>query len=402
MLSRQFLSWAEHAPAGDRADAARAVAQAFLYADLDRLERGEMERTMTCLLDDGSALVRRALAEALAGAAHAPHHLVSALANDQPDIAAVVLGRSPLLTDAELIDAAAVGEAAVQSAVARRPGLSAGVSGALAEVGSRDAVLALCRNDGATLAEVSARRILERFGADGAVREALGARYGVSAALRHDLVLATGEALRRFVTGCGWLAPDRARRVVGEAGDRAAVALAAGDAAIEADLSRFAAHLRRAGQLTPALVLRMLMSGEAALFEAVLAELSGQPRARVAGLVRRPDGLAFAALVRSAGLPDALLPVMCTALDAHRPATAEAAFSCRRDMLASVLARFGDDGGSNVTGLIALLRRLEAEAARDASRVALRVAPAPTPPPAAGVGRRIEPRFTPVLDLAAA
>ena len=84
---------------------------------------------MTCLLDDASPLVRRALAEALAGAAEAPHHLVSALVNDQADIAALVLARSPRLSDAELIDAAALGEAPAQCAIAARPGLSAAVAG---------------------------------------------------------------------------------------------------------------------------------------------------------------------------------------------------------------------------------------------------------------------------------
>ena len=159
------------------------------------------------------------MAEALAGAAHAPHHIVSALANDQADIAALVLGRSPLLTDAELIDAAALGETQAQSAIAARPGLSAAVAGALAEVGSLAALLVLCRNDAATLADVSVHRILERFGHDGELREALGARRDLDAALRHALVVATAEALRRFVTACGWMVPERARRVVRESGD---------------------------------------------------------------------------------------------------------------------------------------------------------------------------------------
>ena len=136
MLSRQFLSWADTASAGERADAARDLARAFLYAEIDRIEQGEMERAMTALLDDPSPLVRRTLAEALAGAAHAPHHMISALASDQAGIAAIVLARSPILTESELVDAAAVSESAGQCAIAGRPGLSAAVAGALAEVGS--------------------------------------------------------------------------------------------------------------------------------------------------------------------------------------------------------------------------------------------------------------------------
>ncbi|WP_165359383.1 DUF2336 domain-containing protein [Lichenibacterium minor] len=386
MLSRQFLSWAEHASAGERAEAAGNLARACLYAELDPIERGEMERTMTCLLDDASPLVRRALAEALAGAADAPHHLVSALANDQADIAALVLARSPRLDDAELIDAAALGESPAQCAIAARPGLSAAVAGALAEVGTVEAVLVLCRNHAAALADISSRRILERFGRDGEVRETLGARPDLGAALRHELVVATADALRDFVTACGWVAPARARRVAADETDRAALRLAGQDTD-DRDRLRFAAYLRGAGRLTPALVIRALLSGQVELFEAALAELSGQKLNRVSGLVRRHQGLAFAALVRSAGFSDDLLPVLRTALDARPPAGAQPPAMLRRDVVGRVLARCGLEGDTTVAGLTALLRRFESEAARDECRrggEGERAAPAE---------RRVEPRF---------
>ncbi len=422
MLSRQFLSWAERAPAGERAEAAGNLARACLYAEIGEAERGEMERAMTCLLDDPSPLVRRALAEALAGAADAPHHLVAALANDQADIAALVLARSPRLTDAELVDAAALGEGPAQCAIAARPGLSAAVAGALAEVGTLDAVLVLCRNAAAALADVSIRRMLERFGRDGELREALGARPDLGPALRLDLVAATAEALRDFATGCGWMAPERARRVAAEEVDRAAVVIAGRDAGSDLGRLRFAGALRRAGRLTPALVIRALLSGDLGLFEACLSDLSGQPLSRVSGLVRRQDGLAFAALVRSAGLPDGLLPVLRTALAARARAEAPPApVLLRRDVVARVLAGCGLDADRSVAGLTALLRRLESEAARADSRGAeaarregshADVSPAARPTarpgvrPAASPDRRVEPRFgfapDAVLDLAAA
>ena len=408
MLSRQFLSWADRASAGERADAARDLARAFLYADIDDIEHGEMERAMTCLTDDASPLVRRALAEALAGASDAPHHLISALAADQADVAAVVLARSPVLADAELIDAAALGEEPAQCAIASRPGLSAAVAGALAEVGGLSAVLVLCRNGGATLADVSVRRILERFGDDGDIRSALGERRDLDPALRQDLVAATADALRRFATDCGWIGPERARRVAAEATERATLVLADQAGAQEGDLGRlrFAAHLRRTGQLTPALVLRALMSGQRPLFEAALAELSGQALPRVAGLVRHHDGLAFAALVRSTGLPEGLLPIIRTALGADARADAGVvAPVLRRDIVGRVLGHCAGDRALPIAGLMALLRRFEAEAAREESRAAPHAAPpndgvAAKAPPA--VAARIEPRFEPVLHLAAA
>ena len=70
-----------------------------------------MEERYFSLLDDASPIVRKSIAEALASAVDAPHAIVLALANDQSAISSIVLGRSPVLPDAELIDCAAVADA---------------------------------------------------------------------------------------------------------------------------------------------------------------------------------------------------------------------------------------------------------------------------------------------------
>ncbi len=131
-IVRRFLAWSQRADAGGRAEAASALARAFLYSDLGTALRREAELGLTALLDDPSALVRRALAEALAGAHDAPHHVILALACDQSEVSSVVLARSPVLTDAELVDCAAIGDARAQTVLARRPRLNVGVAAALA------------------------------------------------------------------------------------------------------------------------------------------------------------------------------------------------------------------------------------------------------------------------------
>ncbi len=211
MIVRRFLQWAQTAQSGQRADGARALAQAYLNGDLDESERQDAEIALTALLDDASPLVRRALAQALAGAPEAPRHLIGALAHDQSDIAALVLNRSPLLSDAELIDAALIGDAFVQAAIALRPIVSAGLASALAEIGSREALISLAVNLGAAVPNAALHRMLERFGTDGELREALLARPNLPASLRHDLAAATALALSSFVTDCQWLSRERAR-----------------------------------------------------------------------------------------------------------------------------------------------------------------------------------------------
>ena len=402
MLIRQFMSWAEKAPAGERAEATSALVRAFLYADLDRIEQGEMERAIMSLLDDPSPLVRRALAEAVAGSADAPHHLVAALAADQDDIAALVLARSPILLDAELIDAAAVGGPFAQCAIAARPSLSAAVAGALAEVGCREAVLALCGNGSSVLADISIHRVLERCGQDGAIRDALGRREDLGPDMRHALVLATAEALRRFVTSCRWIAPERASRVVDEASDRATVMLAQDSDAQSGDRGRlrFAAYLRHAGRLTPALVLRTLLSGQTGLFEAALSELSGMPLGRVAGLVRQSEGLGFSALYKTAGLPSALLPAFRAALSGCLARSgAHPACGLDRPLVERVLKACAAHRERPVEGLTALLRRFQVEAVREEARTFGVPVPDRAMIDRSDLFRRIEPGFRTIPAL---
>src|SRR5438067_139165 len=71
-IIREFLQWLESAPANERAEAASALARAFLCSDLTADELAPAEGLMLKLLDDPSPLVRRALADALAASAAAP------------------------------------------------------------------------------------------------------------------------------------------------------------------------------------------------------------------------------------------------------------------------------------------------------------------------------------------
>ena len=382
MLIPQFLAWAEQASAEERADAAAGLARAFLYTELDPLTHSEAERALTILLDDPSGLVRRALAEAVATSVDVPRHLLLALAADQSDIAALVLERSPVLDDADLIDAVALGDDLVQAAVARRPGVSAAVAGALAEVAGLPAARVLCGNDGADLTRFAIERLIARFGQDGAVREAMGRRSDLAAETRHALVMATADALSSFVTGCGWLSAERAARLVQDAGDRATVALATLDdnPATTASLA-FAAYLRGAGYLTPALLLRALLSRNASMFEAALCQLSGCGAAKVAGLVRSPSGLGFAALYKSAGLPPRLMPVFQVALAICREQGGEAIEPGRldRQLVLRVIAACPRAACDDFGRLSTLLRRFDVEAARDDVRRVDRAVPVLVP-----------------------
>jgi uncharacterized protein (DUF2336 family) len=424
MILRQILPWAQTASATRRAEVAGALARAWLELDLDIDERRDIERAMMTLLDDPSPLVRRTLADWFASEPQAPSALISALAFDQSEISAPVLARSPLLTDAELIDCAATGDAFAQSAIAVRPSLSASVGAALAETGVREAAIALAVNTGAILPAFSLARLVERFGEDAEMRDALLARDDLPPALRNVLINAAAQILGDFVVERGWLSTMRATRILREARDRANVFLVA--EAAEKDgregLRALVTYLRESEQLTAGLVLRALLSGNRDLFETALAELSGLREDKVAAHVRHFRGAGFAALYERAGLPRDLLPAFRSALQAQEefgPQTdviglphrdSEPARDGRAEprlslaMIESVLSDCEAINGGELDRLLALLRRFELEAALEQARAAASAAASDATPP----GMIFFPREAPVrtsrgavIDIAA-
>ncbi len=364
-IVRRFLAWAQRADPEGRADAASALARAYLYSDLTRETRAEAALGLTAVLDDPSALVRRALAEALASAAEAPRAIVLALACDQSEVASVVLARSPALTDAELVDCAAVGDVVAQAALARRPRLAAGVAAALAEIGQREAVLALADNLEADLSPSALWRIFERFGEDAEAREALLSRSWLPPALRNELAAATARALADFAARCDWLSPPRAQRIAREAREQATVTIASASEGEE--LGELARRMRAAGTLTVAVLMRALLSGDRGFFVQALVEISGLPERRVAAFARNPASHGFAALYRRARLPPAFLPAFRAALaglEALRPVRGDKVSRALAERAIEACAR----GGPGLAPIQSLLWRLAGEAARQDAR----------------------------------
>lgn len=365
MIVRKFIQWSDNAPASARADGVGALARAYLYGDMTPAERQEAEQTLFALIDDPSPLVRRALAESFASAAEAPPAIVMALANDQSDIATLVLSRSPLLTDAQLIDCAAIGNSAAQAAIALRPDLSPAVAAALAEIAAREALIALAVNEGANLPDFAMRRMIERFGQDAEMREALLGRAWLPGAVRAALAEATAQQLADLAVERNWMARARSQRIVQDSRDRATMIIAAGCADYSEETSALAAYLRVSGQLTAGLALRALLCGQTGLFEATLVELTGMAPRRIAGLAKDPASSAFAALYAKAGLPPALLIAFRAALAAlaraKKDETEDGAL--RLPVIQAVLAQCIERRDESLDRLVALLRRFEADAA---------------------------------------
>lgn len=371
MIVRQFLHWLRTAPSGERAEATSALARAYLFSDLSESDRMAAEGAMIMLLDDPSPLVRLALADVFAGSEWAPPAIVHSLVNDQPDIAASLLERSPLLLDTDLVEAVATNEPVRQAAVAARSFVPCAVSAAIAEVGSGESCLVLLENPGADIAPVSLDRMVARHGHLAAIREALLLREDLSPATRQGLIAKLSQTLAAFVTSCEWLSEERAGQVTREACEKATIALAA--ESNDEEVRPLVRHLRESEQLTTGLILRALLCGNLALFEEAMAELSEMSIERISGIVCDRRGGGFRALYDKAGLPASTFQVFRDALDALRDeglwAGPGGSSRLRRSVVERVLTRSENADIGDIEPLQTLLRRYAAEAAREEARL---------------------------------
>jgi uncharacterized protein (DUF2336 family) len=370
MIVRQFINWIKTAPAGERAEATRSLARAWLISDLTEEDRAATEGALLMLLDDASPLVRQAMAEVFARSNEAPAAIVQALSLDQPSVALPVLEHSPLLIDADLVDIVATANSETQCAVARRINLPASVCAAIAEVGTPEAALELIENAYAELAPFSWDRIVERHGHLAAIRESMLVLEDLPAATRVALVAKLSDTLAQFVVARNWLSADRAIRAASEARDRSTVNIAA--VSRGEDMHGLVRHLRATGQLTAGLILRALLSGNLELFETALSELSGLPRSRVSALLHDRGSASQHALLLRAGLPESTFAAFRAALDVSHETgfidTLGGAARLRRRMVERVLTHC-ETGEQAAEPLLILLRRFATESAREEARM---------------------------------
>lgn len=316
MVISYFLRWVDTARVSDRMAAAAALARAYVSRELPFEDRCAAEAALTFLLDDPSAKVRYALAEALAMHRLAPLQIVHALASDQDEIADLVLKRSPLFTDSDLIDRVAMGSDGVQCSIAGRALVSKSVAAAIAEVGRVDACLTLLRNDGADIASLSFRRIAERFGSAPRLRETMLADRRLPADCRHVLLVKLSAALKDAPLVVALMGRARGERVMREACVRASLMLI--DRTRPDEHAALVEHLRLAGEITTAFIIRMVAHGKIDFFASVLGVLAGREAARVRTLLAGGRDLALSALFRGAGLPESAHGVILRALGIWR------------------------------------------------------------------------------------
>ncbi|WP_312798521.1 DUF2336 domain-containing protein [Tianweitania sp.] len=358
-----FLRWIDTARVCERAAAAAALARAYIDGTLEFEDRCAAEAALTLLLDDPSSKVRLAMAEALSMSRKAPPQIIAALAADQLEVATLVLGRSPLLTDADLIDRFAVAPTPVQCVVAGRAWVGISLAAAIAEVGEAEACIALLQNPGADIAAVSFRRMVERFGDRADLREAMLGLADLPSDCRHLLLVQLGETLGRSPFLLGVMGEARAARMAREACTKASLTLI--DRTRSEEHPALIEHLRLRGELTTGFLLRSVAAGKIDFFGAALVALTNQSDRHVGALLARGRDVALCALMRSAGLPTNLQPVITSALAVWRDVANGKRVAGTQEVTWEMLQALKDDPTGEAASLI---RRIHLEALRENAR----------------------------------
>ncbi|EFG6100899.1 DUF2336 domain-containing protein [Salmonella enterica subsp. enterica] len=364
MVVADFLRWLESAKVAERAAAAAALSRAFISSDLPFEDRCAAEAALTLLLDDPSSKVRAAMAEALSMSRLAPPQIVAALASDQADVAAMIVARSPLLSDVDLIDRVAEGHGSTQRLIARRSRVSMSLAASIAEIGEEEACLALLDNSGADIAPLSLRRMAERFGHVGRVREALTHNERLPADSRHLLVTRVGEALLESPFIRGTIGASFAEKVTRNACIKAGLTLV--ERTSQAEYPALIEHIRLRGELSAGFLVRIIAHGKVDFFGAALVALTGQAQTRVRSLLADGFDTALCALFGKAGLSRAIHSVILCALKVWRAVARGKRVAGAQEVSWLMLGAIGGDKAQGE--LASLLKSIHLDALRANAR----------------------------------
>lgn len=285
-----------------------------LFFDTDTVlhdaERTIMSDILRQLIHDVEMKVRQVLAERMAREANAPHELISALANDQIEVAHPILTQSTVLQDIELIEIVEHRTFGHQLAIAMRDSVSEAVSEALIGTGNVDVIKTLLENDNADISGKAMEYLVEQSEKIDDIQVPLINRgdlgpdlakrmyWWVSAALRKHIV----EHYRIDEAELDDKIQDTIHDILGgQAGNPGTV-----DDTPLRKSQELAEKLQNAEAITPQLLIQTLRQGEVVLFEDLLSQLTGLRTNLIRRFVFEPggEGLAIACRAAEISKPD--------------------------------------------------------------------------------------------------
>ena len=344
-----------------RADMAAKLARELAHRGLTPEERRIAEEILRAMAHDAALRVRQALAEHLKESNSLPADVARLLASDVDAVAVPVLQYSRVLTDEDLIRLVAGASSEKLTAIARRGSLSEPLCDAVVRADDVNAIAALVRNDGAAIAEPALHTVLARHGGKPEIGESLARRTKLPVSILEGLVSAASDRLREVLIARHDLPERLASELVFLARERATIGLVLPQSPASEALELIA-HLKRAGRLTPSIVLRALCLGDLTMVEAAFATLARIPVHNTRLMIHDAGPLGFKSLYDHSGMPKALFRAFRIALDVARDTPLDGGEHDRRRrqrrMIERILTQFEDIGADNLDFLLSKLQEI--------------------------------------------
>lgn len=370
MIVQHFLQWKDSANVTRRKAAASALGRAYLYSELEFEDRCAAEAALTVLLDDPSEKVRYALAEAICSSANAPIQVINALVNDQYEIASLIIARSPVINDRDLVARVETAESRLQVAIANRPQVSNRLALAIAITGCADAAAALLSNFNADVCVECRKNIVSRHVDNASVRGALLNDRDLEPNLRLQIMKAASEALSSMHL-FGERRKNGSADIVLRDAEQQALAYMAGQTNNE-NVDDLIEALRTGGDLTTQLLIRVACQGKMDFLSRVIASLSGQTAQRVTSILVNERSTQLYALLAKAGFSSAVQPVFANSISLWRDVAQGRIVAGAQEVTRQIMERLEADNKDRQPAanddILALLRSIYLETMRDNAR----------------------------------
>ena len=352
MFVERFMAWSVAVGAEQRAKAIVELAHSYLNNAIAEQDRASTEQVFSHYLKDPSTKVRAAMAVALCEREGAPRRLLRLLSIDICEVASKVFERSQMFHPSELAHALSNRSQTIQIAIARRGHMTADLARLVVEKGCAQAVEALLINEVVSLSPALKHDIATRMGADCSIRNLLLEDDAIWPSTRQLLARKVADHLASWASDFAFETQFDMSEPASDATNLATVEIA--ERTDPAEMNAYVSHLHETEQLTPALLVRAICSGHAALFENAIALLSGASLKRVQAIVDEGRLSAFRALYRKTGLPLSARAVFEQAIAAWQHSDQPSA------VVDMILGAIGD--ADEVDGdLMALLARIDGE-----------------------------------------
>ena len=284
-----------------------------LFFDTDTVlrdaERNIMTDILRQLIHDVEMKVRQQLAMRMADENDAPRELVSALANDQIEVAHPILTQSTILQDMELIEIVQHRTYGHQLAIVMRETVSETVSEALIGTGNVDVIKTLLENENADISGKAMEYLVEQSEKIDDLQVPLINRNDLGPDLAKRMYWWVSAALRKHIVkhysidevGLDDKIQDTIHDILGIDGS--------GSGAINTAPRRksqeLAEKLQNAAAITPQLLIQTLRQGEVVLFEDLLSQVTGLRTNLIRRFVFEPGGEGLAIASRAADITKA-------------------------------------------------------------------------------------------------